>query len=123
MRYPLILTLLLPLTLAACAAAKPAPDAFSDAEEAIEAAVQAGAEEHSPVELRFAREKLEEANKGLEYKQYDKAIYLIEQSEINAELAIEKSRAAVTRAQVAELTRDNEVLRADFEATFGEDRL
>ena len=59
----------------------------------------------------------------MEYKQYDKAIYLIEQSEINAELAIEKSRAAVTRARVAELTRDNEVLRADFEATFGEDRL
>ena len=85
--------------------------------------MQAGAEEHSPVELRFAREKLEEANKGMEYKQFDKAIYLIEQSEINAELAIEKSRAAVTRAQVAELTRDNEVLRADFEATFGEDRL
>ena len=121
MRYPLILTLLLPLMLASCVTAKPAPDAFSDAEEAIEAAVLAGAEEHSPVELRFAREKLEEANKGMEYKQYDKAIFLIEQSEINAELAIEKSRAAVTRARVAELTRDNAVLKADFEATFGED--
>lgn len=121
MRYSLIFCVLLPLVVASCVAAKPAPDAFADAEEAIEAAVRAGAEEHSPVELRFAREKLAEANKGMELKQYDKAIYLIEQSEINSELAIEKTRTAVTRARVAESTRDYEVLQADFDATYGED--
>jgi hypothetical protein len=107
--------------LASCATPKPAPDAFLHAEQAIEAAVRAGAEQHSPVELRFAREKLAEANKGMEVKQYDKSIFLIEQSEINSELAIEKSRAAVTRARVAELTRENEILKEDFKATFGED--
>jgi hypothetical protein len=108
------------LILTACVAAKPAPDAFNDAEAGIEAAIRAGAEEHSPVELRFAREKLAEAHKGMEYKQYDKAIYLIEQSEINSELATQKSRAAQVRAQVTELARENEILREDFEATFGE---
>jgi hypothetical protein len=107
--------------LAACAAPRPAPDAFLHAEQAIEAAVRAGAEQHSPVELRFAREKLAEANKGMELKQYDKAIFLIEQSEINSELAIEKSRTAMTRARVAELSRENDLLKEDFEATFGED--
>lgn len=106
--------------LAACVTQKPAPDAFDDAEQAIEAAVRAGAEEHAPVELRFAREKLTEAQKGLEYRQYDKAIVLIEQSEINSELAIEKARAARVRAQVAEAARENEILREDFEATYGE---
>ena len=116
---PLILTLA--VLMASCATPKPAPDAFEHAEEAIEAAVRAGAEQHSPVELRFAREKLAEANKGMELKQYDKSIFLIEQSEINSELAIEKCRTAVTRAQVAELTRENEILREDFKATFGED--
>ena len=109
------------LVLASCAAPKPAPDAFTNAEEAINAAIQAGAEEHSPVELRFAREKLAEAQKGMEYKQYDKSIYLIEQSEINSELAIEKSRAAIMRAKVADLTRENEILLEDFESTYGED--
>jgi hypothetical protein len=123
MRYPVLLTFLLPLMLAACVAAKPAPDAFTDAEEAIEAAVRVGAEEHSPVELRFAREKLAEANKGMELRQYDKATYLIEQSEINSELAIEKSRTAITRARVAETSRENEILKEDFRATFGEDAL
>jgi len=117
----LIVIIFTALALASCAAPRPAPDAFSDAEEAIQEAVDAGAEEHSPVELRFAREKLAEAHKGMEYRQYDKAIYLVEQSEINSELAIEKSRTAEIREQVAAQVRENEILREDFESTFGED--
>lgn len=117
----LLVVIFTTFVLASCAAPKPAPNAFNDAEEAIQEAVDAGAEEHSPVELRFAREKLAEAQKGMEYRQYDKSIYLIEQSEINSELAIEKSRTAEVRAQVAEQTRENEILREDFESTFGED--
>jgi len=117
MRY---LALPLLLLLASCAMPKPAPEAFNDAEEAIQAAINAGAEEHSPVELRFAREKLAEAHKGIEFKQYDKSVYLIEQSEINSELAIEKTKTALIRARVAELARQNEILLEDFEATYGE---
>jgi hypothetical protein len=118
MRYLLIL---LTLFLVSCTTPKPAPGAFDDAEQAIDAAIRAGAEEHSPVELRFAREKLAEAHKGMEARQFDKSIYLIEQSEINSELAIEKSRAAEARARLAELARENEILREDFQATFGEE--
>jgi hypothetical protein len=106
--------------LVSCASPKPSPDAFADAESAIDAAVRAGAEEHSPVELRFAREKLAEARKGMEYKQYDKSVVLIEESEINSELAIEKTRTAEIRNNVTELSRQNEILREDFEATYGE---
>jgi hypothetical protein len=121
MRHLLLLLFLIPF-LASCATPRPAPGAFESAEQRIEAAVAAGAEEHSPVELRFAREKLAEAHKGMEerYNQTEKSIYLIEQSEINSELAIEKSRTADVRARVAELARQNEILREDFEATFGE---
>lgn len=122
MRSFLSLLLLLSMAglLASCATPRPQPDAFLSAEQAIEAAVRAGAEQHAPVELRFAREKLQEARKGMEYKQYDKAFYLIEQSEINSELAIEKSRGAEVRAQVTTLSRENEILREDYESTFGE---
>ena len=112
MRYLLVL---LPLLLASCTTPPPAPDAFNDAETAMQAAINAGAEEHSPVELRFAREKLAEAQKGMEFKQYDKATYLIEQSEINSELAIEKSKTANLRAKVTELARQNEILLEDFQ--------
>jgi len=115
------LFLLLTLLLASCSAAKPKPEAFANAERAIDAAVQAGAEQHAPVELRFAREKLAEANKGMELKQYDKAFYLVEQAEINSELAIEKTKAALVRTEVTEASRRNEVLREDFQNTYGED--
>lgn len=108
------------LILVSCATPKPPADSFANAEQAIDAAVAAGAEQHSPVELRFAREKLLEAHKGVEFKQYDKTLYLIDQAEINAELAIEKSRAAVIRGQVTELARDNQALREEFENTYGE---
>jgi len=119
MRKPSLV--LLTLFLASCATPQPAPEAFENAEKAINAAVEAGAEEHSPVELRFAREKLAEARKGIEARQYDKSFYLIEQSEINSELAIEKSRAADMRAKVAELTRENEILREELQSNYGGD--
>ena len=121
MRHLLLLLFLIPF-LASCATPRPAPGAFESAEQRIEAAVAAGAEEHSPVELRFAREKLAEAHKGMEerYNQTEKSIYLIEQSEINSELAIEKSKAAEARAKVTDLARQNAVLLEDFEATYGE---
>ena len=106
--------------LTACSTAKVQPQAFNDAEAAIEAAIRAGAEEHAPVELRFARDKLQEAHKGVEYKDWEKALVLVEQSEINSELAIEKSRTARIRNDVTELARQNEILREDFESTYGE---
>jgi len=103
----------------ACATPKPPEDAFNSAERAIEAAIQAGAEQHAPVELRFAREKLAEAQKGMEYKQFDKSFFLIDQSEINSELAIEKAREAKVRATLAEQLKQNEVLAEDFARTYG----
>jgi hypothetical protein len=117
----LIFALALVATITACATTKPDPAAFSAAEEAIAAAERAGAEELAPMELRFAQEKLDSARKGMESKQYDIAFWLIEESEINSELAIEKSRTAKLRRRANELRRDNEVLREDLRANYGEE--
>jgi hypothetical protein len=106
---------------AACTTPRPAPETLQDAQRSIDAAVEAGAEEYSPVELRFAREKLTQARDGMDRKSYDNVIYLVEQSEINSELALQKTRTAVIRARVTELQRENEILREDFQTTFGED--
>jgi len=116
----LIVSLVVSLQLLSCASAKPGPDVFNAAERAIEAAERAGAEELAPVELRFAREKLESARRGMAQKQYEVALYLVEESEINSELAIEQSRAAQSRRKVNELQRANEILREELEATYGE---
>lgn len=109
------------MLLAGCASTRPGPGAFESAERAIAAAEQAGAEELAPVELRFAHEKLEFARLGMEQKKYDVALYLVEESEINSELAIEQSRTATSRRKVNELSRANELLREELESTYGEE--
>lgn len=114
-----LLTVLVCLALAACATTPPDPSVFNSAERAIDAAVKAGAEELSPTELRFARDRLDLARTAVENKKYDESLLAIEQSEINAELAIEKSRAALARRKVNELRRANELLREELELTYG----
>jgi len=113
--YPLAL-----LALLSCASPQPGPDVFVPAERGILAAERAGAEELAPVELRFAQEKLESARKGMEQRKYDIGMYLVEESEINSELAIEQSRAAKSRRKVNELRRSNELMKEELEATYGE---
>ena len=81
----------------------------------------AGGDEFAPVEMRFAREKLASALKGMEKEKYDVAIYLMEESEINSELAIEKSRTAKSRRRMNELRKSNEELEARMHATFGDE--
>lgn len=116
-----ILILLLSLVLSACVTVHHDPDILVTAEEAIQAAEAAGGDEFAPVEMRFAREKLASAKIGMEKEKYAAAVYLMEEAEINAELAIEKARTAKLRRQVNELRRSNEEQYESFRATFGDE--
>ena len=109
------------LALTACTTVRPGPDAFESAETGITAAEDAGGDEFAPVEMRFAREKLESAHKGMDKQKYEVALYLVEQSEINSELAIEKSRAAKSRRRVNEQRKSNEELERKLRETFGDE--
>lgn len=116
-----ILLLALVFCLAACASQPLDTSSFTSADNAILAAERAGADELAPVELRFAREKLAEARQALESKDHEEALWLVDQSEINSELAIEQSRTAKSRRNVNEMRRANDLLREELVATFGED--
>jgi len=109
------------LVLGACATVRPDAAIFESAEQAIQAAEAAGGDEFAPVEMRFAREKLASAKKGLEKEKYEVSVWLVEESEINSELAIEKSRTAKSRRQVNEQRKNNEELEARLHATYGDD--
>lgn len=113
--------LFLAASLAACTSARPEADSFADAERAIAAAERAGGDEYAPVEMRFAREKLAEAHEGVEKRQYDVAWYLIEQAEINSELAIEKARTGSERERVTRQRAANDALAEQFINEYGED--
>jgi len=116
-----ILIALVCLVLAACATVRPDNSILETAEQAIQAAEAAGGDEFAPVEMRFAREKLESARKGMEKEKYEVAVYLVEESEINSELAIEKSRTAKSRRRVNELRKSNEELDGRLRASFGDE--
>ena len=109
------------LIVAACATVQPDPEILDTAEKAIQAAEAAGGDEFAPVEMRFAREKLASAQKGMDKQKYEVSMYLLEESEINAELAIEKSRTAKLRRRVNELRSTNEELEASLRSTFGDE--
>jgi hypothetical protein len=109
------------LVLAACTTVRPDAAIFDAAEQAILSAEAAGGDEFAPVEMRFAREKLASAKKGMEKEKYAVSVYLVEESEINAELAIEKSRTAKSRRRMNELRKSNEELEARMYATFGDE--
>lgn len=109
------------LFFAACTTVRPDPAIFDSAEQAIQAAEAAGGDELAPVEMRFAREKLASAKIGMEKEKYEVSVYLVDESEINAALAIEKSRTAKSRRRVNELRKSNEELGARMHATFGDE--
>ena len=99
----------------------PDPSILETAEQAIQAAEAVGGDEFAPVEMRFAREKLESARKGFEKEKYAVAVYLVDESEINSELAMEKSRTAKSRRRVNELRKSNAELDERLRASFGDE--
>ena len=109
------------IALAACAVTPPSDSSFTSAEQAIALAEQAGAEEHAPVEMRFAREKLAEAHHGMEVRDFEAATLLIEQAEINAELALARTQAALQRRKVNDLQSANAIMLEQYRESFGED--
>lgn len=116
-----ILISILCLLLATCAPVRPNPEIFDNADNIIQAAEAAGGDEFAPVEMRFARNKLASAHLGVEKQKYGVVVYLVEEAEINAELAIEKTRTARLRRRVNELRKSNDELNERLRATFGDE--
>lgn len=105
----------------ACASTAPQPRAYETAEAVIEQAERVGAEEYAPTELTHARERLAEARSeagSSKFGQSGQANYLIEQAEINAELAIARSEVAVARDRVNQKRSDNKKLLSSLEKTY-----
>jgi len=117
----LILIFCVCLVLAACVAPRPDPEVLVAIGKSIQMAEAVGGDEFAPVEMRFAREKLASANLAMEKQKYEVVMYLAQEAEINAELAIEKSRTAKSRRQANELRKNNEELHKKLVETFGDE--
>jgi chromosome segregation ATPase len=100
----IMVLLLLVFGLSACATKYPPPDTeISMARSAISQAEKAGAYEAAPVELRSAREKLNQAREALNNEDNLKAMRLAEQAAADANLAEVKARAENSRKALQEI--------------------
>lgn len=108
------------LLLAACATPQPpSPDLSSGARRAIAAAETAGAQEHAPLELRFAREKLQAAQAAIAAEEWLAANQQLEQAEVDAELALSRTGAERARIKAETLRMEVRQLRQSIIDNFG----
>lgn len=105
----------LTLSLMACATRIPAPTqeiALSRA--AVESATRAGAAELAPTDLNIARQKQAMADTAMTQEQYDRALLLSNEVQVDARLAEAKARSARARKAADELREGGRVLRQEI---------
>ena len=98
----------------ACASTPPPVDFLDDAQAAVQRAADAGALEYAPLELRYAREKLDAARAAVQERDYELAGWLAQESTVNSELAIAKTIAAQARDASRAKSEENARLREEL---------
>ncbi|HXI38109.1 MAG TPA: DUF4398 domain-containing protein [Burkholderiales bacterium] len=99
--------------MAACANAPTEQLAVSKA--AVANAVDTGAPEFAPVEMRSAQEKMDRANQAMAAKKYDQAQWMAQQAQVDAQLAVTKTRAAKAEKASSAVQDDSRVLREEMD--------
>ena len=116
-RLPIALSALIVLIASGCAGI-PRPDgALAKSDAAVKQAIEVGARTHAPLLLREAENKLNQARVETENKEYKKALQLIEQVQVDAELAQVTTLAAKAQKSVDELNLSIRVLRKEMGLT------
>jgi hypothetical protein len=98
------------LLLAGCAVHPHPTEQLERSETAIAAALAAGAAELAPAELRSAQEKMNLSKRWLAARDYQPAHWLIEQAQVDAELAAMKAISANAMRQAEESRRLNRLV-------------
>jgi hypothetical protein len=102
------------LILGACASTPPPSGLLNEAESAIRTARDARADDFAPVELGFAEEALAAAQLAVQERDYEAARLHAIQAELDARLAIARSRAALGREGVKRGSEQNQRLRREL---------
>lgn len=98
-----------------CTNTKPPTNLLAQTEAEIEKARYLGAQEHAPVELLDAEDKLARAKSAIEKKQYDEARNFLEQATVDAEYAAIKSRSTQAKSAASTVNEGIEVLRKELD--------
>lgn len=110
-----LLAMTLAMTLAGCAST-PAPTAeLAVSKTALASAVSAGGGELAPVELKTASDKIAQADKEMEKKNYKEARVLAEQATADAKLAESKALAAKAQNSLKESKEGRSALKEEMQ--------
>ena len=98
----------------ACAGTAPSGK-MVNLEYAINDAIKAEAAAYAPLELRFAQDKYDAAQKAIEEKDYQQAERLIDQAQLDAQCAREKALSAKAEKDADDMRQNIESLQKETE--------
>jgi len=99
------------LVLTACAPTKPPNIGLDEATRMLAAARDAGAPTYAPMELRNAEDRLSQARARAAKHDFDEAASLVQEAQVDSELAMVKSRLGKAREKVDTRVHENADLR------------
>lgn len=100
---------------AGCATAPPASnEQMAVSRAAIANATSAGGAEYAPMEMRAAQDKMDRADRAVAKEDYDGALRLAEDAQVDARLAEKKANAAKAQKAAVVIHDDNRVLRDEI---------
>lgn len=111
---PVVASALFLLALGGCGPTRPAADVLDVATARIAAARQADAATYAPLELRFAQERLDQAQAAVTAGDGGAAARLADESAANSDLAVVKARLGKVREAVDGLRQQNAALARDL---------
>ena len=110
-----VLVTLLMVVMTGCAVQVPAPEKeVTLATQSIVQAESSGAVEFAPVELKSARDKLNQANRAMDNQEHIVARRLAEEAMVDANLAEAKARSAKSQKVVDELKESIRILEQEM---------
>lgn len=111
----LIVSLIAVFAVSACASIPAPTEQVAISNEAVRNANSADSNEYAPVQIKSAMEKMVSANRAMNEKKYVVARQLAEQAQVDAQLALEMTRAAKAQKAADALLEDNRVLRHEID--------
>lgn len=103
------------LSLAGCSTARPPKDSIAAADLAVQEANKSKAPQYSPLELRKATDKLDEAKRAMDKGEYIRARRLAEEALVDAQLAEAKAASEDARRAANDVRQSLETLRREAE--------
>jgi hypothetical protein len=115
---PIVLTI---LSITGCSTIGPPKDSVAAADLAVREANKSKAPQYSPLELRRATDKLDEAKRAMDKEEYIRARRLAEEALVDAQLAEAKAASEDARRTASDVRQSLETLRREAQRSSGGD--